>query len=64
MWTWSLPSRAMLGYLPVLPDSSKVSTSHWEPSNQAYSKSHWDLSWYAMCGLSALSTAMETDVPM
>ena len=54
----------MLGYLPEFPYSSKVSTSHSEPSNRAYSKSQWDLSWYAIYGLSELSTAMETDVPM
>ena len=53
----------MLGCLPVLPYSSSVSTSQFEPSNRAYSRSQFCLSLNAMWGLSAPSTVMDTVVP-
>ena len=64
MWMCPYSSIAMLGNLPTSFCASRVSTIHEVPSNLAYSRSFWERSWYAMCGMSDRSTSMETEVAM
>ena len=64
MCTLSWLSMAMLGFLPTFWSLSRVLNIHDDPSCQAYSRSQYVLSWYAMWGLSLLSRAIESEVPM